>query len=244
MTPGTPSNGRRRRFIVLILLLLIAGAVAAFFFSGEDAPPPSEALPESSSEPVATIETLPLPPAQDIANHYGGLSANTEQQSLVTRVGNNVVTRSDAARMGGASFRFYVLADQNRINVFALPDGTIFITTLLLNHLKTEGQLAAMLAHEIGHITARHQPNWLATGVVTYTREQEILADANGVRYMSQAGYDPRAFIAVLMKLRDIHTTVPVEFFSSHPSPVNRVPRIEFAIKQQFPEGVPEALSD
>lgn len=241
-TPNPSHQHSRVRLIAVAVGVLVI--LAAVGFSMIDKPSvTTEALP-TTSDPVEKVQTqlLPLPSTSEVLAAYGGLSSNTAQQTLVTRVGNTIVTKSDAAKMGG-SFRFYVLADANRINVFAMPDGTIFITSLLLNHLKTEAQLASMLSHEIAQAVSKHRPNYQATGEIVYTQENEVKADASAVRLMSQAGYNPQALIDVLMMMRDINMKVPVEFFVSHPSPVNRVARIEFAIKQQFPDGVPAALS-
>lgn len=240
MNMQVPTNAilkRRLAVIAVGVALVIAGAVAML----PQKESPREALPTGDEAP-ATVQTLPLPSAQELVAAYGGLSTNTSQQSLVARVGNHVAKGSDAAKLAGG-LRFYVVADENRINVFALPDGTIFITSLLLNHLKTEAQLASMLAHEIAQVMQKHRPHYQATGEIVYSQDQEIRADAGAVKLMSQAGYNPQALIDVLMMMRDINMEVPVEFFVSHPSPVNRVARIEYAIKQQFPDGVPSVLS-
>ena len=235
--PDITSHKRRFAVIAVGVLLVIAAAVAML----PKKPSAPEALP-TGDLPASEVQTLPLPSASEVLAAYGGLSPNTTQQSLVTRVGNQIAKGSDAAKLSGG-LRFYVVADENRINVFALPDGTIFITSLLLNHLKTEAQLAAMLSHEIAQVVSKHRPHYQASGEIVYSQDQEIRADAGAVKLMSQAGYNPNALIETLMMMRDINMQVPVEFFVSHPSPVNRVARIEFAIKQQFPDGVPAALS-
>lgn len=240
MSFNAPNNAvlkRRLAVIAVGVALVIAGAVALL----PSKPEKPDALPTSENAPE-DVQTLPLPSTQELVAAYGGLSANTEQQSLVARVGNHIVKSSDAAKLSGG-MRFYVVADENRINVFALPDGTVLITSLLLNHLKTEAQLAAMLSHEVSQVVHKHRPHYQASGEIVYGQDQEIRADAGSVKLMSQAGYNPQALIDVLMMLRDINMQVPVEFFVSHPSPVNRVARIEFAIKQQFPDGVPDVLS-
>lgn len=241
MTIQTPDSTvlKRRLALIAVGVLLIIAAAISMLPQKQAAP---EALPTATETPEQ-VQTLPLPTVQEILAAYGGLSKNTTQQSLVARVGNHIVKASDASKLSG-TMRFYVMADENRINAFAMPDGTIFISSLLLNHLKTEGQLAAMLAHEIAQVMHKQRPTYQTGGPITYTQEQEIRADASGVKLMSQAGYNPQALIDTLMMMRDINMEVPVEFFVSHPSPVNRVARIEFAIKQQFPDGVPDALSE
>jgi predicted Zn-dependent protease len=228
---------KHRRIVGIAIVLVAIGVLCVLALR----PDPNDVLP-TTSDTRAELQTMPLPAPAEIAALYGNLSPDETQRALVARVGGHIVQASDAAR-SRAEFRFYLLADQNRINVFALPDGSVFITTLLLNHLKTEAQLAAMLAHEVAQVTARHRPYYPTSSIVTYTRGQEQVADITAVKYMAQAGYNPNALIDTLSLLRDIHETTPVEFYQSHPSPNNRIARIEYAIKQQFPDGVPDSLS-
>ena len=87
----------------------------------------------------------------------------------------------------------------------------------------SEAELASVLAHEIGHVTARHaaQRHQRAaaiqvsgklgelnqdpsTYVQGYSREQELDADTLGIRYLARAGYDPQAMSSFLKKL-DAH---------------------------------------
>ncbi len=77
-----------------------------------------------------------------------------------------------------------------------------------------------------------------------YGREDELESDELGVRVMSEAGYDPRAMIRVQELLIE-HSSGdrPPEFFSTHPNPENRIQRIQEAIDRQFPNGVPEGLT-
>ena len=76
-----------------------------------------------------------------------------------------------------------------------------------------------------------------------FGRDDEITSDVLGVEIMSQAGYDPRAMIDVMRILEAASGGGPsVEFFSTHPSPDNRIERIEAAITEVYPNGVPEGL--
>jgi predicted Zn-dependent protease len=59
-------------------------------------------------------------------------------------------------------FDFHLLADKQTINAFALPGGQVFITDALFDRLQTEGQLAGVLGHEIGHVIERHSAEQLA----------------------------------------------------------------------------------
>jgi predicted Zn-dependent protease len=62
---------------------------------------------------------------------------------------------------GGSSFEFFAIRE-NSINAFALPGGFIGVHTGLLVAAETESELAAVLAHEIGHVTLRHIARMLA----------------------------------------------------------------------------------
>jgi len=76
-----------------------------------------------------------------------------------------------------------------------------------------------------------------------FGRDDEITSDVLGVEIMSQAGYDPRAMVNVMRILEAASGGgSSVEFFSTHPSPDNRIERIEAAIIEVYPNGVPEGL--
>jgi predicted Zn-dependent protease len=90
-----------------------------------------------------------------------GLYRDPKVERYVTDVGNRVLATSHLRRPGiEEQFRktpitFGVL-DSPIINAMALPGGYIYITRGMLAHLNNEDQLAAVLAHEIGHVAARH----------------------------------------------------------------------------------------
>jgi predicted Zn-dependent protease len=61
---------------------------------------------------------------------------------------------------------------------------------------------------------------------------------------MAEAGYDPRSMAGVMEILaRSGGGGRQPEFFSTHPNPENRIPRIEDAIKAEYPDGVPSGLT-
>jgi beta-barrel assembly-enhancing protease len=76
-----------------------------------------------------------------------------------------------------------------------------------------------------------------------FGRQDELESDRLGVRLTSEAGYDPRSMIA-LMKILEGSSqgNRPPEFFSTHPNPENRIQRIQEAVKEQFPNGIPSRL--
>ena len=73
-------------------------------------------------------------------------------QAYVSRVGKKLASFSHRPEL---VYRFTVL-DSTDVNAFALPGGYIYITRGILAYLNTEAELAGILGHEIGHVTARH----------------------------------------------------------------------------------------
>ena len=70
----------------------------------------------------------------------------------VDRVGQKMAAIADRPEL---FYRFHVVDDVT-VNAFALPGGYIYMHRGLLNHMNSEAELAAVLGHEIGHVTARH----------------------------------------------------------------------------------------
>jgi predicted Zn-dependent protease len=76
-----------------------------------------------------------------------------------------------------------------------------------------------------------------------YGREDELESDRLGVRFMADAGYDPRGMVRVMEILAEAGGGAQQsEFFSTHPNPDRRIEQIQAAIQEEFPEGVPEGL--
>ncbi|BFM14898.1 M48 family metalloprotease [Maricurvus nonylphenolicus] len=73
-------------------------------------------------------------------------------QTYIEEIGQTLVKNSDRPDI---AYTFTII-DSPDINAFALPGGYIYINRGLIGFLKNEAQLAAVLAHEIGHVTARH----------------------------------------------------------------------------------------
>lgn len=158
---------------------------------------------------------------------YQGLHPDSDAQRLVQVVGKNISTNS-VASSSPYDFKFYLLADEETVNAFALPGGPIFITYALFEKLEDEDQLAGVLGHEIGHVISRHSAermakqgftNSILTGVAVgsesggatqtaavaanlvnmkYGRGDELESDHIGVKIMLEAGYDPEALIGVM----------------------------------------------
>jgi len=154
--------------------------------------------------------------------------ADEKLQAYVQQVGERV------ARYGHRSYLKYsfTVIDSPDVNAFALPGGHIYIHRGLMAYLSSEAELAAVLGHEVGHVTARHSVRqqsqstaWgllgqavaIGTGVGAaadltnalggafvsgYGRDMELEADGLGAQYLARSGYDPQAMIAVVKVLK------------------------------------------
>ncbi len=80
------------------------------------------------------------------------LSRDLKDLAWVERVGRTVAQVSDRQDY---EYHFFVI-EKDELNAFTLPGGNVYIYTGLLNKLKSDDQLAAVLAHEIGHCAAKH----------------------------------------------------------------------------------------
>lgn len=88
---------------------------------------------------------------KEVMQEYGLLN-NPELQAYVTRVGKALAAKSHRS---GLNWHFTVV-DSPQVNAFALPGGYVYITRGIMAYLNSEAELAGVLSHEIGHVTARH----------------------------------------------------------------------------------------
>ena len=77
-----------------------------------------------------------------------------QMQRYISDLGQKIVR---ANNLGGNPYNYnFSVVDVNYVNAFALPAGTVFVTTPLIAMADTEAELAGVVGHEIGHIKARH----------------------------------------------------------------------------------------
>lgn len=271
--PSRSGGGLGGRLLIGILLALFS--IGAYYFGTQEVYNPITEQNQRVSLSVDQEIRLGLQAAPQMAQQFGGMYPDAQAQALVDAVGGRIVQNS-AAGDTDYVFEFHLLADERTVNAFALPGGQIFITAALYNRLETEGQLAGVLGHEIGHVVGRHSAEQMAkaqlmeglagaAGVVIadpenpqsaqmaavvaqmvnmkYGRDDELESDRLGVRFMADAGYDPRALMEVMAILAEANNGQgPPEFFSTHPNPDRRIERIREAIAAEFPNGVPANL--
>ena len=158
-------------------------------------------------------------------------------QKRVEDIGKKIAAVCDRKEI---DYHFYAIDDKEDANAFALPGGFVYVNNKLMEAVGNDDQLACILAHEVGHVVARHSMKKLqaimgysvlrilmaaapASGALStgadvafaeillgYSREDELLADQLAVRYARLAGYDPKGMVDFLEKLREIDRRKPL----------------------------------
>ena len=162
-----------------------------------------------------------------ILKAFGGRYNDNRVQTYVNKIGNHLAKKSELPNI---KWTFTVL-NSPLVNALALPGGYIYVTRGLMALASNEAEPAGVIAHEIGHVTARHtaqrySSSMLAGGlsmatsillgstageitnfaskalIQGYSRSQEFEADSLGVRYLSRSNYNTESMATFLKKLR------------------------------------------
>jgi predicted Zn-dependent protease len=202
------------------------------------------------------------------------ISDNKMAIDQVNRVGRRIAI-AVGDRIPDADWEFVVF-ESEELNAFALPGGKVGVYTGLLALVESDDELAAVMGHEIAHVSSRHSAErmsqqmmaglvavgaevymesedmdsdnrWLtraALGLGTsmgymlpYSRLHETEADIVGLKFAAAAGYDPRASYRFWQKMKaaSADEARPLEFMSTHPSPDNRIARLQELAPQLMP---------
>ena len=201
---------------------------------------------------------------------YGGEYSDPKLERMVAKVVGKLTLVSDNPSQ---TYRITLLNSPN-VNAFALPGGFLYVTRGLLALANDSAEVAAVIAHEMGHVTANHgvqrqqkeAEELLASRVVSdvlggdqvaraalvrgklrlaqFSRNQELEADAIGIKSIGQAGYDPYAAARFLQSMASFAgfrsvsgaTDASLDFLASHP---NAPQRIELAQRHARQFGQP-----
>jgi predicted Zn-dependent protease len=158
---------------------------------------------------------------------FGGVYGDAALGAYVAAIGGRLAANTGQP---AADYRFTVL-NSPVVNAFALPGGYVYVTRGLVALANDEAELAGVIAHEIGHVTARHSAQrysqavavtlgTIALGVLLgsdainqaaqiggelymqgFSRENEYEADSLGVRTLAQTGYEPQGAARFLQSL-------------------------------------------
>jgi predicted Zn-dependent protease len=154
-----------------------------------------------------------------IVASYGGVYTDRASEIVLARIVGRLLAAADRP---SDNFTITIL-DTPDVNAFALPGGYVYVTRGILALASDSSELAAVLAHEIAHVTLRHARartnrvrttaivDRVVTGVfggnvetdqssnrsrmslAAFSQQQELAADKEGIRIAGKAGYDPHA---------------------------------------------------
>ena len=111
-----------------------------------------------------------------------GVYDNATVQAYVNEIGQRLAQHSHRSNL---QWKFTVV-DSPEINAFALPGGYVYITRGLMAYLNSEAELAGVLGHEIGHVTARHGAQQQAQSQVVGLGS--LAAELLGQVYLGRSG--------------------------------------------------------
>jgi predicted Zn-dependent protease len=225
---GSPAGGRARRRGLVSRLLVPAVALSLGLAGCASV----EAPPASNSVAAAPTEQKPAPPPASperkrLIDAFGGEYRAPATETYLNAVLVKLAQVSDAPSQ---PYRVTLL-DSPVVNAFALPSGDIFMTRGLIALADDTSEIAAVMAHEIAHVTARHaaqRAEYAKTtalfarvnqqvlersqapeeaearsrlSLASFSREQEFEADQIGIKAIARAGYDPYAAARFLTAL-------------------------------------------
>jgi predicted Zn-dependent protease len=163
-----------------------------------------------------------------MVKQFGGAYDDPVIGGYVASIGGRLASHSERADL---KFRFTVL-NSPVVNAFALPGGYVYISRGLLALANSEAEIASVLGHEIGHVTARHSAQRYNKSVMlglgsallgavsrnrnvgqlaqmgsevylkSHSREQEHQADELGIRYLARTGYATQDSVSFLRSLQ------------------------------------------
>ena len=192
-------------------------------------PPSGESRP-IASVPTGVPERILTEERTTLVQMFGGeYSANENLRSQLRKIVDRVVAASDDP---GQRYRVTIL-NSSSPNAFALPNGELYVTRGLLALANDTSELAAVIAHEVAHVTANHAfkraelekiartlPDALAPTEAntsdsiqflraSFSRAQELEADEIGIKTTAKAGYDPYGaarFLSSLARLTNFQS--------------------------------------
>jgi predicted Zn-dependent protease len=249
----------------MALVLLLAGCATT-----PEAPVP---VPE----PAPTEARLPPLTTRDHARILAAFGGEYSAPAIERLAGDILDKLGAASDRPDQRYRLTIL-NSPTINAFALPSGHLYVTRGMLALINDASEFAAVLGHEMGHVSARHANqredqvrtselvavmrarllNDLAgaeqrreaarVSLASFSRTQELEADAIGVALIAKAGFDPYGASRFLQTMdRNAALRSPSQaasgspdFLASHPSTPERIHQAVLVARQHVaPDGRP-----
>ena len=166
------------------------------------------------------------------------LVENPELNRYVNLVGQSVARHGNRPEL---EFLFAVV-DSNEVNAYAVPGGYIFITTAALELIRNEAELAAVLAHEVAHITDRHIVKALdiraddKSMTAAVSRIIGATADSASVVFYQAVDHALALLFSQGFTVQRLGEAKPQqldELGKTHPALSERIKRIDMTIREQ-----------
>ncbi len=141
-----------RWFVCLLLVVLAAGAILAGCYTN-----PATGKEQLSLIPQSQEVQMGREAAKEVDQTLG-LYQDTVWQNYIQRLGMKLAAVSERPDLPWS----FKIVDDPTVNAFALPGGFIYVTRGMLYYAENEAELAGVVGHEIGHVTARHSVNQLS----------------------------------------------------------------------------------
>lgn len=207
------------RFLLAAIAIATAGGCATNPVTGN----PDFVLMSEEQEVTLGKQTH-----QQVMQRYSEYN-DPELNALVQSLGEELAAQSHRQNLNWT----FTLLDSPEVNAFATPGGYVYITRGIIAYMTNQEELAGVLGHEIGHVTARHSVRQhsvqtsagifsAVVGAVTgvqslgtlsntasqalvrgYGRDHELEADRLGAEYLAGIGYDPSKMLGVVALLKD-----------------------------------------
>lgn len=256
---------------VLVALLLLASCST---LEQQGSEPPT-AAPPAAAPKVVGAETPNSTERKRLIALFGGEYHWPKAENYL----NDVLVRlAKASETPGQPYRVTIL-NSGVVNAFALPSGDLFVTRGLLALANDTSEVAAVMAHEIAHVTARHAflraeqekraaliaqaANVIqsrqkgaevqassALTIASFSRQQELEADAIGIAVTARAGYDPYGaarFLNSLARSGEFRASLmgqksaqKPDIMATHPSTPERIAEALKAARQIGAPGIGE----
>jgi predicted Zn-dependent protease len=179
------------------------------------------------------------------------ISRNLQLNRYLEEIGRRLATNSDRPTL---TYTFQIVEDP-AVNAFATAGGFLYMNTGLLKAAENEGEVASVLAHEMGHIEGKHlikqmRQQAITSGIASATgldrsqsvglgvqlalnlprsRKDELDADKRGLKTLTRAGYAPSAMVSFMQKLQGNSSVLTI--LSTHPGTDTRIRELQKQIK-------------
>ena len=199
--------------------------------------------------------------ANEVANEVSKMYGGGKRDVRIHKIYKILKKLNKVSKKDRSTYFFLYVLEMGQPNAISCGD-TLYVSTELLDLIETEDELAFIIGHEIGHTTRQHLrktinqiiiETWalaiaydqiedenvrigmaVAANLINlgWSREHEREADTFGLKYMTEAGYNPLGAISILFKLGGENAGYAQKLIMSHPPTPDRMKKAIREIKE------------